>query len=334
VRNIAFDSGLLQCTTLDVPVISVGNLTVGGTGKTPLVELITGHLVRRGRRVAVVSRGYGRRSSGVVVVSDNGSVLADARSGGDEPVQIARKFPSVSVVVGERRSEAARVAVSRCGADVIILDDGYQHRYLHRDLDIVVLDARTDIRRIPLLPAGTRREWLSALRRADLVGFSRAETGADPAWAGAVPSGRERHTFSYRTVPKSFGSLAGGSAFDIAALKSMTLFAFSGIGDHASFVQTMRTAGLTIRGDLRMRDHHTFTEGDMDRIFAAASDAGATGCLTTEKDMVRLIADPALVARIKRALPVLYATVAVEVIRGSEHLESAIGRAVSGRRSQ
>ena len=174
-RNLAYDRGVFVVRGPGVPVISVGNLTAGGTGKTPLTEYIVGYLRNKHVRVAVVSRGYRRKSRGVVVVSDGKSVLVDATWGGDEPVQIAAKFPGVPVVVGERRVEAARIAVHALGAEVIVLDDGFQHRGIKRDLDILVMDARKDITSERLIPAGMRREPLNAIRRAGIVAFSRAE---------------------------------------------------------------------------------------------------------------------------------------------------------------
>ena len=173
-RNILFDVGVLPVTAVSVPVISVGNMTAGGTGKTPLVERIVEYLLLRGHRVAVVSRGYGRRSHGVIVVSDGKSVKVDAEHGGDEPVQMQGN--SESVCHCRRAARAAGTAVTDLGARVIVLDDGFQHRYLKRDLNIVVVDART-VSQERLLPAGMRREWFSGVRRAGL----RCAAGKDDA---------------------------------------------------------------------------------------------------------------------------------------------------------
>ena len=151
LRNTLFDRGVLKQRAVNVPVISVGNLTVGGTGKTPLVEYIVRYLLALGRRVGVVSRGYKRRSKGVVVVSDGRELRVDARDAGDEPMQIASAFPQAIVVVGERRFDAAQEAV-RLGAEVIVVDDGFQHRYLKRDLNIVVVDSTNDVTAEALLP--------------------------------------------------------------------------------------------------------------------------------------------------------------------------------------
>ena len=326
VRNWAFDAGILQQRRADVPVISVGNMTAGGTGKTPLVEYIVGYLLCRGRRVGVVSRGFGRRSHGVVIVACGGKVLVDAVQGGDEPVQIARKFPAASVVVGERRADAARVAIRECGADVIVLDDGFQHRSLDRNLDIVVLDARKDIGGEMLLPAGMRREWLAGLRRAHMLGFSRADRGAIPAWGERWARECGGRTFAFRASATGFFSIAGERVDQVRG----PVLAFSGIGDHDGFVKTLREAGVLVAGDVRFADHHWMAEGDVAAILARAEKCGARMLMTTEKDAVRLSADPQLAEKIVRAMPILWASLTVDVPAGRETLEAEIDRCLAG----
>jgi len=326
-RNAAFDTGLLSVRRGPVPVISVGNLTAGGTGKTPLVEHIASSLAASGRNVAVVSLGYGRQTRGVIVVSNRGKVTVDARAGGDEPVQIARKFPSLSVVVGERRIDAVEVAVRECGADVIVLDDAFQHRWIARDLDILVLDARRNPKREAMLPAGMRREWLSGIRRAGLVAFSRSSGGEDPAWAGSLP-GRERRsgTFAYRTVIRRFVSFPGGETLGEAALGGRRFLAFSGIGDHGNFLASLEAAGVTVASDRRFRDHHVYTEDDAAAIGRRAK--GTDGIMTTEKDMVRLLAAPAAAKALAAAAPVAWAVAGIEIVRGRDVLDAAIAAAL------
>jgi len=326
-RNAAFDTGLLRVRRATVPVISVGNLTAGGTGKTPLVEHIANALASSGRSVAVVSLGYGRRTRGVVVVSNRGNVLADALAGGDEPVQIARKFPALSVVVGERRIDAVTVAVRECGADVIVLDDAFQHRWIARDLDILVLDARRDPALEPILPAGMRREWLSGMRRAALVGLSRSSAGEEPAWADGLPRGEGfRGTFAYRTVIRRFASFPGGEALGGEVLRGKRFIAVSGIGDHGSFLASLEAEGVAVAAERRFRDHHIYTEGDAAAIGRRAK--GTDGVMTTEKDMVRLLAAPAVARALGSVTPVAYAVAGIEILRGRATLDAAIARAL------
>ena len=152
LRGRLYDSGRLAQTALSVPVVSVGNLVVGGAGKTPVVALLAGWLRDRGLRVAILSRGYGRRRKGRVVVQDFERLRASVEQGGDEPVLLARELPGVAVVVDADRVAAGRMAVAELGANVLLLDDGFQHRRLGRDLDLLVLDATMDHERLRLLP--------------------------------------------------------------------------------------------------------------------------------------------------------------------------------------
>ena len=168
-REWLYGRGVLRSRTLACPVVSIGNLTVGGTGKTPAVELAAGTLAGLGRRVAIVSRGYGRRSSGIQIVADMASIRLDPADAGDEPFLLARRLPGVSVVVGANRHDAARLAVARFGATAIVLDDGFQHRTLGKDLEIVMTRARRPWGNGRLLPHGPLREPLTALARADLI---------------------------------------------------------------------------------------------------------------------------------------------------------------------
>jgi tetraacyldisaccharide 4'-kinase len=328
-RNSAFDLGLVPRRRAAVPVIAVGNLTAGGTGKTPLVEYITGALAARGLNVAVVSRGYGRRSHGVVVVSCRGDIRADAFRGGDEPVQIARKFRSASVVVGERRVDAAARAVTECGAEVVVLDDAFQHRSIERDLDILVIDASTEFLRERLLPAGMRREWFSGVRRAGLIGFSRAGGKDDPHWAGALSRWSGAPSFAYRTLIAGFATMPGNEPVAGDSLRGKRVLAFSGIGNHRGFVASLRAEGLDVAAEKRFHDHHIYTGKDLDGILEAAS--GADACVTTEKDMVRLLADPGLIARIVGPVPFIVAVATIGILRGGDVLEQAVSAVLTGR---
>ncbi|HXX62593.1 MAG TPA: tetraacyldisaccharide 4'-kinase [Bacteroidota bacterium] len=327
-RNAAFDAGLLRRERVPAPVISVGNLTAGGTGKTPLVEYLLEQLIARGEGAAVVSLGYGRRSRGVVIVSDNGRVLVDAQGGGDEPVQIARKFPRASVVVGERRVEAARTAIERCGARVIVMDDGFQHRYLERDLSIVVIDSRKPLYDEPLLPAGMRREQLSALRRADLLAFSRSDGPGEPPWRANLQRYSDADSISFRSVIRSFEALPERARLDLASLKGLRVFAFSGIGDHAAFLSDLRSAGPLVVGERQFADHHCLRAGEIDQLLETSSGVKAEAFVTTEKDAVRMAAEPCTIARLRERMPVICAVASLELLRGESTLAQALERAL------
>ncbi len=325
-RNAAFDLELRKTTGVAVPVISIGNLTAGGTGKTPLVEMLVQRLLQMGKRTAVVSRGYGRRSRGVVVVSDGRNILVDARRGGDEAVMVARRFPTACVVVGERRVAAAQFAVHPLGAEVVVLDDGFQHRALRRDLDIVVLDARRDITREALLPAGRRREPLSALRRAGLLAFARVKD--------LTPASCEEELRKYSTAPamrcryeiRSIHRQGTGQSVPLDEIRKMRVLAFSGIGWHGGFLDDLRSLGLTVVDDIRFPDHHWYTQNDLHMIQTRMQERKAELLLTTEKDIIRLEGDRAVAARLLDRHPVHYTRLAVEVIEGEAHLQQAIDR--------
>jgi tetraacyldisaccharide 4'-kinase len=325
IRNAAFDAGMLRVESAGVPVISVGNLTAGGTGKTPLVEFVLQYLSGQGIRAAMVSRGYGRRSRGVRVVSDGRRVLLDALEGGDEPVQVARRCPGVPVIVAERRIEGARMAEREFGVKVIVLDDGFQHRSLCRDLDIVVLDAQLPIDREPMLPAGLRREQLVSLRRAQVIVYTgvRETDDGPPPWTGRI--GRHEgqahlvcHRF-WRTLRDASSSVE----VPLNDCRGKRAVVFSGIGNQGRFLEDATGAGVSVVAAFRFRDHHRYHRKELELLAARFRDEKADFMLTTEKDMVRLESDPALFRGTLGGLPVWYPELAVRCAPAGE-LEARI----------
>jgi tetraacyldisaccharide 4'-kinase len=267
-----------------VPVISVGNLAVGGTGQTPLVAWIAGKVHEFGRVPAVVSRGYGGTAGpGPLVVSTGTGPRVNARTCGDEPHLLAKLLQGTIVVVGSDRIEGARCAVA-AGAAVVILDDGFQHRRLARDLDIVVLDGRSPFDGGHLLPMGSLREPPKALARAHLVVLTRLKEG-DPATAAIAavrsagysgPVVRAGHrTTGFRTV-------AG-----VACAAPARAIAFCGIGDPALFRGDLDAAGVSPAGFHAFRDHHPYTLDGWNALVAEA-ERSAVPLVTTEKDLSRL----------------------------------------------
>lgn len=286
-RNYLYDKHLLGITVANCPVISVGNITTGGTGKTPLVEFLTSHLLGRGRKIVVLSRGYGRKSRGTVIVSDGVSLLCGAAEGGDEAVQVARKFPRCVVVVDENRRRGAQYAVDSFAPDVIVLDDGFQHRALHRDLDIVVLDESRNASSIRMLPAGNRREPLSSLERAHFFVHNRAEESPDRMTAageggGGTPSAGMRYEI------RGFFDGQNGMPVPAETLRAGNITAFCGVGHPASFRSLLIRSGLTPAAFLEFPDHHKYTRKDFSMIREESRRAGSGFLLTTEKDAVRI----------------------------------------------
>jgi tetraacyldisaccharide 4'-kinase len=327
LRNRCFDRGLLKERGVGVPVISVGNLVAGGTGKTPFVEYLVKNLIAKVPKLAMVSRGYGRRTRGLVVVSNGSGDVVSAHVGGDEPVQVARKFPGLAVLVGEDRVAAARRAVQDLGADVIILDDGFQHRYLRRDCNILLLDARMNIARERMLPAGSRREPLRGMHRADLVVFTRVESpAASPPWEPAL----QRWYCGPRALSHivAEGFCRAGDTRPMQSLPGRSCFAFSGIADHAGFVSGLRAQGILVVGDRAFPDHHRYREADLDRLTREFLASGADVLLTTEKDIMRLMAEESLKQRTSEVLPLYYARVGLKIIGGEEKIWGMIDRAL------
>jgi tetraacyldisaccharide 4'-kinase len=271
-------------------VVAVGNLTVGGTGKTPLVEWLARELTVRGRRVVILSRGYGRRGGGnSLLVSDGRQVFLSPREAGDEPVLLARRLVGVPVVVGRDRHRAGAWALPRFGPDVLLLDDGFQQRGLATDVDIVCLDARAPWGPRGLLPRGSLREPASALGRAHLLVL----TGAAGAVRDAVPDEVRRHApgapiawASYE--PESTLDPKTGTDGPIESLRAHPLLAFAGIAMPERFAATLAGLAVTPRDFVAFPDHHPYTPADLAALEARARAVGAEWLLTTEKDAVRL----------------------------------------------
>jgi len=250
---------------LAAPVISIGNLTVGGSGKTPLAAEIARMLAEMGERPSILSRGYARRvhADGVVIVSDADRVLADVAHAGDEPLMLARMVPRAAVLVSPSRYVAGRIAETRLGCTVHVLDDGFQHFDLMRDVDLLVApDPSGDTR---TLPFGRLREPLDAAAAADAL---LVETAPEPA-----ASHQQVFEFSRRIAGRPTGQPA---------------FAFAGIARPERFYEDLEHAGWRLTGHRSFRDHHQFSQGEIEEVVRAATASGAQVILTTEKDFVRL----------------------------------------------
>lgn len=289
-RQRAHAWGFLKTDRLPCPVVSIGNITVGGSGKTPTVELAARSLLALGARPAVVSRGYGRRSRGVAVVADGEGVKLDARAAGDEPLLLAERLPGVPVVVGENRFQAGRVAVERCGATVVLLDDGFQNLTVAKDLEIVVVNGRSPWGNHRLFPRGALREPLSALARADLVLVTNP---ADAGGVEAVSRAVRRHNGRAPVISGAYEVVdpleaRSGRREAAVALRGRKALAFCGLGSPRGFADTLTATGIRVMGLVEFSDHHWFELADLDGLARQARAAGADGLVTTEKDWMRL----------------------------------------------
>jgi len=283
-----YASGRLESRALPRPSISVGNLTFGGTGKTPFVEFLARRLRFEGWRPAVLSRGYGRRSRGVVVVSAGEGALVSADAGGDEPVALARSTSGVLVVVGERRIDAARRAAD-LGADLFLLDDGFQHLAVRRDVNLLLLDARDPFGGGRLAPAGRLREPIAAARRADAFVFTRVDRAAPPqdAVRALQRLSPEAPVFHARIRPSDLRD-ENGAPLDAAGFAHRRLIAVCGVASPAEFAATLSELGLRPEERLDFRDHQRYGDRQLARIRSAAERTGASLVVTTEKDAVKL----------------------------------------------
>ncbi|HEX3177317.1 MAG TPA: tetraacyldisaccharide 4'-kinase [Methylomirabilota bacterium] len=326
-REWLYASGLLKSRRLRCPVVSIGNLTVGGTGKTPGVELAVRTLTELGHRPAVVSRGYGRRTRGVQIVADAASIRLEADEGGDEPFLLARRLPGVPVVVGSNRYEAGSVAIERFGVTAVVLDDGFQHRTVAKDAEIVMARARAPWGNGRLLPGGPLREPLSALARADLV----VATGArGPDDVREVAEAVRRHApgtpvVAAHHVPTECWEAGPMKDQPLAILRGRRLFAFAGIAAPDGFRRTLADLGVEEAGIARFADHHRYSRDDVRALEARAMAGGADGLVTTEKDWARLR------TLLPAKQPLYVIGVRLELLSGEAEWRAVIARAVTRR---
>lgn len=261
-RNALYDRGVLKQQRLRRPVISIGNISAGGSGKTPFTILLGSLLKQRGLSVDVLSRGYRRKTTGTQVVDHNGT----AADYGDEPLLIAKSLRA-PVIVSARRFDGGTLAEQRFRSDYHLLDDGFQHRQLARDFDIVMLNLG-DLED-SMLPLGRLREPVSSLARADVL---------------VVPADQERTPFEKLGKPLWFVSRR------LVLPKEMPQrpLALAGIAKPERFFSDLRSAGVQLAATYAVRDHHHYSEADANRIRAAAEKAGADGVVTTQKDLMNL----------------------------------------------
>ena len=286
VRNYAFDTGVLRQHRLPVPVISVGGLTVGGSGKTPVIRYLAEHLVDLGYRPAILSRGYGRKERRPLLVTPNqtwGEV-------GDEPLLLATALPGVPVMVGPDRLLTGFLATQNSGADILLMDDGFQHRRIARTIDIVVIDAAHPLGNGRLLPAGPLRESVRALSRAHAVFLTRVDQTESTENVRKLvqqhSSGLPIIETAYR--PTRLVRLVDAEPIPFATLNGQRVVTLSGVANPRSFEQTLETLGATVVRSARHPDHHPFTPVDLEQVCRLAQEHKAAWIVTTEKDAMRL----------------------------------------------
>ena len=287
LRNWFYDKGVLKIEHVEVPVISIGNMTAGGTGKTPFVEYLARYFSAKGILTAIISRGYRRSSEGTQIISDGRTVFGTSASSGDEPYQMARKLPGMIVIVDEDRVRGARCAIRRYHPDLILLDDGFQHRRLHRDIDIVLIDATIDLPRISFLPAGMRREPLASLRRASLLALTRVDATL-PTWSGSLNKFSSAPVIGVRFDPVRNFLVGSTTTNRNDGLGGRRCLAFCGIGNPMSFRRILEGMGLDVADFVSYSDHHRYSIEDFKYLKERFETTRAEIIITTEKDASRM----------------------------------------------
>ncbi len=326
LRTAFFTYGLAGTHRLPVPVVSVGNISVGGSGKTPCVEMLAGRLRERGQQVVIISRGYRSGLTKPTVVSDGKSVRYKPPVAADEAYLLARHLPGVAVLTGADRYRVGEVAIEQVACGVIILDDGFQHRRLHRDLDIVLVDAVNPLGYGRLLPSGLLREPPEALERADIVVVTNADAGRDVdsairairQYAPAAPIARAVHR------PVNLIDVRSQDRVGLERLTGQRLLAVSGIANPSRFEAMLGQLGARVAAHRIFPDHHRYTPADLELIGRAAKDGGASMVVTTEKDMVKLAHLD--IAQVDTPLYAL--SISFELLEGADLLEAMLNRLV------
>jgi len=286
-RNLLYDYGIFKIKKLNKPVISVGNISMGGTGKTPIIEMLINYFLKKKKRIAVISRGYKRKSKGPVIVSDGTDLLTSSDNSGDEPFQIANKFPTVVVGVDSDRIRIASLMDEKYNIDLFLLDDAFQHRKIYRDIDILAINARILPYADHLFPCGARRDILSSIKRADISLITKNfNNNYDEI---------DRNLNKYADIPSFYVKYDVVSInnykrekFNKEIIKDKKVIIFCGIADPNYFRMQVESLGAVVVETFYYRDHYDFTIKDMNNIFTYSKNNNVDIILTTEKDFSRL----------------------------------------------
>jgi tetraacyldisaccharide 4'-kinase len=322
LRNWLYDKQIISAVKLACPVISVGNITVGGTGKTPCVIMLARILQARGFRCAVISRGYGGKNPQKTnIVSDGKTILLNAETAGDEPLLIARSLPGVPVITGARRIKTGKAAIDQFGVDVLICDDAFQHREIARDIDLVLLDSEKPLGNGRLLPRGELRESAAGLSRADCFILTRSEQAqpVDPVVDGIAQSSNVP-IFRAAHQPQDLTKGDKSASWPISELQGKKICAFCGIARPESFKKILLKSDADIISFHPFPDHYSYSLYDLEELKSIYLNSGADYLVTTEKDVMRL-------RRYPEYLKILYALrIEMQIVPSSGLFEHFIMR--------
>jgi tetraacyldisaccharide 4'-kinase len=320
-RRFLYRRGLRKQTKLKARVISVGNITVGGTGKTPLVIFLAEKLKARGERVAILTRGYKREKKEMLDLTQVARHEVNWRDTGDEPYLLARRLSDIPIIVAKNRCSSGNHAVEEHGARFLILDDGFQHLRLFRDSDIVVIDSVNPFGNGRLLPAGPLRETLTSLKRADVFVLTKTDQAANKEELVAMLRRYNPQAPIVESVyqVRSIERLSDGSPVRAGEVENRKALAFSGIGNPLSFENTLRQLGIRILRHHKFRDHFAYESKHMHELSREAESLDADLIITTEKDSVRipLINEP--------KIPICVLKIDLKVTSGEDALLKEVG---------
>ena len=329
-RLLFYETGILRRYPLGCQVISVGNVTVGGTGKTPVVEVFARELQKSGRKVAILSRGYRKKElpwyerifrehiDPPRIVSDGHHVLLDSEMGGDEPYMLAVNLPGVVVLVDKNRVKSGRFAVRKFGCDTLVLDDGFQYQKLKHRLELVLVDRTNPFGNGNLLPRGILREPIRNLKRANFFFITKSDGQCDDLRAELARINPDAEIIECRHEPRRLRDAFSATDKPLEWLRDLPVLSFSGIAAPQSFEGSLRTLGARVVECQRFTDHHRFSQQELIDAVNRAEDIGAKAIITTEKDAVRMprLENP--------AVPIYYLRVDIEILRGAENFTQAV----------
>lgn len=337
LRYYLYENRILLNKPLGCLVVVVGNITVGGTGKTPVVEKFARTLTERGRKVAILSRGYKSRNEPFYkklwrklshaeedppkIVSDGSSVLLDSDLAGDEPFMLARNLPGVVVLCDKNRVKAGFYAIQKFGCDTLILDDGFQYLPLKGRLNLVLIDKTNPFGNQHLLPRGILREPIKHLSRASYIFLTKSKGERDDVLVELIRENNPKaEIIECAHKPQYLQSVTSDDRLSLDALQGAKVGAFSGIASPESFENMLAEYGAVVNFNQRFLDHHRFTRYEIEHLYREASSVELDMIVTTEKDAVRLFLD------IDPPVPVYYLRLEIDILSGEEDFEGAAER--------
>ena len=288
IRSFFYKINFLETRSLPCKVISVGNITAGGSGKTPTVEYLSRLLQSKGKKIGIISRGYRRNSKKTLIVTDGKTKPKTWKTFGDEPYLLAQKLDNVPIIVGKSRYEAGIKMIETFNPEIIIMDDGFQHISLSRDLDIVLINSKDTKDTHRLMPVGMLRESVSNLSRADLVILTKTNTHQPSDYLINIIENLKCPIINNKIELDDMLINIKGESYALDIINSKNVYIFSALGDHEGFEKIMVNTGAIIVGHDKYPDHYIYTPGDLKNIEENANKNGANFIITTEKDIVKI----------------------------------------------